>query len=125
MAIMVIQRLREAAGLLRQFRHLQCEQDRPHAWECQPIVLSHYDNRYLASAYFYLKLVGRRAIKGLHSTGKRLMTATECVSSEYVILVDDQDNQIGLAEKLEAHQKNLLHRAFSAFVFRRKPRLEI
>lgn len=53
------------------------------------------------------------------------MTATECVTPEYVILVDEQDNQIGLAEKLEAHEKNLLHRAFSAFIFRRQPRLEL
>jgi isopentenyl-diphosphate delta-isomerase len=48
------------------------------------------------------------------------MTATECV-----ILVDEQDNQIGLAEKLEAHEKSLLHRAFSVFIVRRQPQLEI
>ncbi|VVC76547.1 Isopentenyl-diphosphate Delta-isomerase [Aquicella siphonis] len=53
------------------------------------------------------------------------MTATECVPSEYVILVDEQDNEIGLAEKLEAHEKSLLHRAFSVFIFRRTPRVEI
>lgn len=41
------------------------------------------------------------------------MTATE-----YVVLVDEQDNEIGAAEKLSAHQQNLLHRAFSVFVFR-------
>jgi isopentenyl-diphosphate delta-isomerase len=34
-----------------------------------------------------------------------------------VILVDQNDNQIGLAGKLEAHEKGLLHRAFSVFVF--------
>jgi len=53
------------------------------------------------------------------------MTATKCVTPEYVILVDDQNTQIGLAEKLEAHQKNLLHRAFSAFIYRKHPQLEI
>lgn len=36
---------------------------------------------------------------------------------EYVILVDEQDNEIGLSEKLSAHEKNLLHRAFSVFIF--------
>lgn len=41
------------------------------------------------------------------------MTATE-----YVILVDEHDNPIGTAEKLSAHQKNQLHRAFSIFIFR-------
>ncbi|CAL2104097.1 Isopentenyl-diphosphate Delta-isomerase 2 [Tenacibaculum sp. 190130A14a] len=36
---------------------------------------------------------------------------------EQVILVDEQDNPIGLMEKIEAHEKALLHRAFSVFVF--------
>lgn len=36
---------------------------------------------------------------------------------EKVILVDENDNPIGEMEKLEAHQKALLHRAVSVFVF--------
>jgi isopentenyl-diphosphate delta-isomerase len=39
---------------------------------------------------------------------------------EQVILVDEQDNEIGLMEKMEAHQKALLHRAFSVFIFNSK-----
>lgn len=46
------------------------------------------------------------------------MTATEYVEPEYVILVDELDQQTGTAEKLFAHQNNLLHRAFSVFIFR-------
>ena len=38
-------------------------------------------------------------------------------SGERIILVNMQDEEIGLAEKLEAHEKGLLHRAFSVFVF--------
>lgn len=34
-----------------------------------------------------------------------------------VILVDEQDTVIGTMEKMEAHQKGLLHRAFSIFIF--------
>jgi len=34
-----------------------------------------------------------------------------------VILVDKSDNQIGIMEKIEAHEKGLLHRAFSVFIF--------
>jgi isopentenyl-diphosphate Delta-isomerase len=34
-----------------------------------------------------------------------------------VILVDEQDNELGLMEKMEAHEKALLHRAFSVFIF--------
>jgi isopentenyl-diphosphate Delta-isomerase len=34
-----------------------------------------------------------------------------------VILVDEQDNEIGQMEKIEAHQKAVLHRAFSVFIF--------
>jgi isopentenyl-diphosphate delta-isomerase len=45
--------------------------------------------------------------------------------SEHVILVDEQDHEIGTAEKLEAHQLNLCHRAFSVFIFRKKPTLEL
>ena len=32
-----------------------------------------------------------------------------------VILVDDNDNQLGLMEKIEAHEKALLHRAFAVY----------
>ena len=37
-----------------------------------------------------------------------------------VILVDKNDNQVGLMPKLEAHQKGVLHRAFSIFIFNNK-----
>jgi isopentenyl-diphosphate delta-isomerase len=36
---------------------------------------------------------------------------------EHVILVNERDEPLGLMEKMEAHQKGLLHRAFSVFVF--------
>lgn len=36
---------------------------------------------------------------------------------EQVILVNEKDEQIGLMEKMEAHRKALLHRAFSVFLF--------
>lgn len=36
---------------------------------------------------------------------------------EKVVLVDENDNQIGLMPKLEAHEKAVLHRAFSVFIF--------
>lgn len=34
-----------------------------------------------------------------------------------VVLVDENDIELGAADKLEAHQKGLLHRAFSVLVF--------
>ncbi|MDO5708971.1 MAG: NUDIX domain-containing protein, partial [Coriobacteriales bacterium] len=37
--------------------------------------------------------------------------------SDLLILVDENDNQIGAAPKLQAHQEALLHRAFSVFLF--------
>lgn len=37
-----------------------------------------------------------------------------------VILVDVNDTQIGVMEKMEAHQMGLLHRAFSVFIFNSK-----
>lgn len=42
---------------------------------------------------------------------------------EPVVLVDEKDNEIGTALKLEAHQRGLLHRAFSVFVFNSKGEL--
>jgi isopentenyl-diphosphate delta-isomerase len=40
-----------------------------------------------------------------------------------VILVDENDNPTGEMEKLEAHQKAVLHRAFSIFIFNDKGEL--
>lgn len=37
-----------------------------------------------------------------------------------VILVDEQDVPMGTMEKMEVHQKALLHRAFSVFIFNEK-----
>jgi isopentenyl-diphosphate delta-isomerase len=42
---------------------------------------------------------------------------------EQVILVDKKDNQIGLMPKMEAHEKGVLHRAFSVFTFNKKGEL--
>lgn len=42
---------------------------------------------------------------------------------EKVILVNELDEQIGLMPKMEAHEKALLHRAFSVFVFNDKNEL--
>ena len=43
--------------------------------------------------------------------------------ADFVILVDKNDNEIGVMEKIEAHQKALLHRAFSIFIFNTKGEL--
>lgn len=40
-----------------------------------------------------------------------------------VILVDELDNEIGSEEKIKAHKKGLLHRAFSIFIFNKKGEL--
>ena len=47
----------------------------------------------------------------------------EHLSIKNVILVDSEDQQIGFMEKVEVHQKGLLHRAFSVFVFNSKNEL--
>ena len=43
--------------------------------------------------------------------------------TEEVILVDENDTVLGLMEKMEAHEKGLLHRAFSVFVINSKNEL--
>lgn len=40
-----------------------------------------------------------------------------------VVLVNEKDEAIGKMEKLEAHQKGLLHRAFSVFIFDSKGKM--
>jgi isopentenyl-diphosphate delta-isomerase len=42
---------------------------------------------------------------------------------EQVILVNELDEQIGLMPKMEAHEKAVLHRAFSVFIFNSKNEL--
>ncbi|MEM7187661.1 MAG: isopentenyl-diphosphate Delta-isomerase [Bacteroidota bacterium] len=42
---------------------------------------------------------------------------------EQVILVNENDEKIGLMPKMEAHEKGLLHRAFSIFIFNDKQEL--
>lgn len=42
------------------------------------------------------------------------------MKEEHVILVNERDEPIGTMEKIEAHQKALLHRAFSVFIFNDK-----
>lgn len=42
---------------------------------------------------------------------------------EKVVLVNEKDQKVGLMPKMEAHEKGLLHRAFSVFVFNDKEEL--
>lgn len=42
------------------------------------------------------------------------------MKEEQVILVDQNDQQIGLMPKMEAHEKAVLHRAFSVFILNDK-----
>lgn len=45
------------------------------------------------------------------------------MGKEKVILVNENDEKIGLMQKMEAHEKALLHRAFSVFSFNKKGQL--
>ena len=45
------------------------------------------------------------------------------MEEEKVILVNEHDEEIGLMPKMEAHEKAVLHRAFSVFVFNRNKEL--
>jgi len=42
-----------------------------------------------------------------------------------VILVDEQDHVVGEMDKMEAHEKGILHRAFSIFIFNSKGQMLI
>ena len=45
------------------------------------------------------------------------------MTEEQVILVNEKDEQIGLMPKQEAHERAVLHRAFSVFIFNDKKEL--
>jgi isopentenyl-diphosphate Delta-isomerase len=45
------------------------------------------------------------------------------MEEQQVILVNETDEPIGIMEKMEAHRRGLLHRAFSVFIFDRKGRM--
>lgn len=45
------------------------------------------------------------------------------MQEEQVILVNEQDEPLGLMPKMEVHEKALLHRAFSVFIFNNKGEL--
>lgn len=40
--------------------------------------------------------------------------------SEYIITVDEKDRETGAIEKLEAHRRGILHRAFSVMIFNKE-----
>ncbi len=42
------------------------------------------------------------------------------MKEEHVILVNEQDEELGTMAKMEAHEKALLHRAFSVFIMNEK-----
>ncbi len=39
------------------------------------------------------------------------------MAENHIILVDENDRETGVMEKMEAHRKGILHRAFSVFIF--------
>ena len=45
------------------------------------------------------------------------------LTDDFVVLVNQNDEKIGLMQKMEAHQKGVLHRAFSVLIFNRNKKL--
>ncbi|TAF73693.1 MAG: isopentenyl-diphosphate Delta-isomerase [Bacteroidetes bacterium] len=45
------------------------------------------------------------------------------LNQEFVVLVNESDEEIGTMEKMQAHQEGQLHRAFSIFIFNDKNQL--
>lgn len=56
------------------------------------------------------------------SIGSRMETKSNNTKEE-LILVDEDDREIGIGEKLSVHQEGKLHRAFSIFIFDDSDRL--
>jgi len=49
--------------------------------------------------------------------GNKFKKTIQFFIMEEIILVDEQDNEIGFGEKMQVHKEARLHRAFSVFVF--------
>ncbi len=45
------------------------------------------------------------------------------IQEEYVVLVDEQGKVLGTEEKLAAHKKGVLHKAFSIFIFNKEGKM--
>ncbi|MEM4268351.1 MAG: isopentenyl-diphosphate Delta-isomerase [Candidatus Woesearchaeota archaeon] len=58
-------------------------------------------------------------------TNKNKKYAKMKVPVNLVVLVNKKNRKVGVAEKIEAHKRGLLHRAFSIFVFNKKGELLI
>jgi 15-cis-phytoene synthase len=78
-----------------------------------------------AKAYTYTKLPQSIYTgKSRHTQAIKYFIIAVCIiftapinSMNKVILVNEHDQQTGEMDKMEAHEKNLLHRAFSIFIF--------
>lgn len=53
----------------------------------------------------------------MNSAERHAITTPQIQKEPLVILVNERDEQVGVMPKMEAHQKGLLHRAFSVFIF--------
>lgn len=51
------------------------------------------------------------------------ISTADIITKEHVVLVDENNKELGVMGKLEAHEKGLLHRAFSVFVFNNQGQL--
>ncbi len=58
-----------------------------------------------------------RGSSPLSSVNDRTRTLKRSDAKDLVVLVDPNDNEIGICEKLPAHTAGLLHRAISVFIF--------
>lgn len=45
------------------------------------------------------------------------------MNTEYVVLVDEQDHEVGTMEKMQAHREGKLHRAVSVIIFNSKKQM--
>lgn len=50
--------------------------------------------------------------------------ANQSNNNEYVILVDENNKEIGIQEKIKAHKLAQCHRAFSVFIYRMNPQTQ-
>lgn len=84
------------------------------------VILTIFEKKFTLDFYEFIKKENLNLINIDNQTKDGLLVKQEMRNNNiYVILVDEQDQQIGIAEKQAAHQKGQLHRAYSIFIFRK------
>lgn len=92
------------------------------SWNQLVEYIEHWSKR-LPDLKIEQNLLGKLSPVGSLTYNNQMLEKWFFLRKQNVILVDENDNELGVKEKLAAHRDSNLHRAFSIFVFNTKGEL--